>query len=118
MSAVFRFCAFARALTGLRPQWLHPALLSSISVLFLFMCGSEVTVTSIEHPSFVSHRGLLDTNHRLSLILSQQETVPGSWSLGDGSRKGSGTQVPSELLSVMVSFKFESNLMSAFAISA
>ena len=118
MSAVFRFCAFARALTGLRPQWLHPALLSSISVLFLFMCGSEVTVTSIEPPFVSVASRSFGYNHRLSLILSQQERVPGSWSLGDGSRKGSGTQVPSELLSVMVSFKCESNLMSAFAISA
>ena len=32
--------------------------------------SSEVTVTSISPPSFVSHRGILSTNHRLSLTLT------------------------------------------------
>ena len=53
----------------------HPSLftviqgvaLSSLSELCSFcLCvsSSEVTVTSVSHPSFVSHRGLFDTDHR------------------------------------------------------
>ena len=39
------------------------------ALLHACACGSEVTVTSISHPSFVSHRGLFHTNQRpLSVI--------------------------------------------------
>ena len=43
---------------------------AAFSSLFYFLvlcacaCSSEVTITTISHPSFVSHRGFFFTNHR------------------------------------------------------
>ena len=41
-------------------------LLFYLFALYAFACRSEVTVTSVSLPPFVSHRGLFNTNQRLS----------------------------------------------------
>ena len=47
------------------PGYIKAEGISSIA-LYYWACSPEVTVTSISHPSFVSHRGILSTNHRFS----------------------------------------------------
>ena len=70
-------CARYPVHSGSRPPSLSAAsgALPCLSTIFLFLgcpclyVSSEVTVTSISHPSFVSHRGLFHTNQRsLSVI--------------------------------------------------
>ena len=62
LGTIFWFWVFVCALTGC-------CLLFSLLFIcsFCYACSSEVTVTSVSLPSFVSHRGLFIINLRLSL---------------------------------------------------
>ena len=81
LSTVFRFWVFACD----QPA---PSLDVAFSSLFYFFalsafaCSCEVTVTSVSFPSFVWHRGLFQTNHRLSLFTPPIKLArgnPGGW---------------------------------------
>ena len=66
--------------TSLRPHWMQPPhLLSVFFALSARVCSSSavkavVTVTSISHPSFVSHRGFFTTIHRPSPCSYQRKS--------------------------------------------
>ena len=63
---------------SLRPYWMQPSLLFSVFfALSACVCSSsdQVTVTSISHPSFVSHSGLLIQTIILSVnVLSRSQS--------------------------------------------
>ena len=67
---------------SLRPHWMQPPhLLSVFFALSARVCSSSavhmkalVTVTSISHPSFVSHRGFFTTIHRPSPCSYQRKS--------------------------------------------